>query len=108
MIIQGKLRKRLHFFEVIETKNEHQEIVKKLLFMFATRGEPVSNEISKNIASEGENYSKTYSFRTRYKKRIKPEMIIRVDGVDLEIENIDNIDGLNRELIINAVNYIQN
>ena len=108
MIMPGRLTKRLRFFEVVEIKNEHQAIVKSLVYLFAARAEPISNDTSKNISNDGENYSKSLSFRTRYKKRINSEMIIKVDGLELEIDSIESIGALNTELIINAVNYIQN
>nr|WP_136252874.1 head-tail adaptor protein [Ningiella ruwaisensis] len=103
----GRLRKRICFYNVVETKNEYNETEENLIYAFSSRAEPVQSEVSRNISSDGDDFSKTYQFRLHYKRSIKSGMVIKVDNEEYEITNVENIRGLNQEIIIDAVNYIQ-
>jgi len=107
MIMAGRLTKSIQFSTVLRTKNEFNETVKKLIPIFRTRAEPFQSEISRTIVSEGGDFSKVYNFRLRYNRQIKDDLIITVDGQNLQITNIENVNGLNKELTIDAINYIQ-
>lgn len=107
MIKSSRLNKRLNFSEVIETENDYGEVIKTLKFRFSIFGEPVQQESQREINSDGSDYSKVYVFRIRYKPQINQKLIITVDGQDLQITNIENVKHRNREMIIDAINYIQ-
>jgi|GEM_PF-6364278 len=107
MIIAGRLIKLLEFSEVIKTKNEYSETEQTLRPLFRTRAEPIQSETSRTITSDGGDVSKIYNFRLHYKKRIVNGLVITIDGQNLQITDIDNVRGENREIIIDAINYIQ-
>ncbi|MFW8589821.1 head-tail adaptor protein [Glaciecola sp. 2405UD65-10] len=107
MILSGRLKKHLLFSEVIKTRNEYNETIETLSSILSTRGEPVSSEVSKGITSDGSDHQKVSVFRIRYNRRVKEGLIITVDGQNFEITSIDATDPTQREMLIDAVNYIQ-
>lgn len=69
--------------------------------------EVMESETVRTITNDGEDFSKVYAFRLRYSSRITKGQVISVNGDELIIEAIENVSGMNKELIINAVNYNQ-
>ena len=107
MISSGRLRQILEFYFVSYDKNEYNESVKTLSYQFRTRGEQIQSETETGFNSDGTDISGVAKFKVRYNRSIKTKMVIRFEGQDFEITNIENAFGRNREILIDAINYIQ-
>lgn len=107
MISSGRLRQILEFYFISYDKNEYNESVKTLIYQFRTRGEQIQSETETGVNADGTDISGVARFKVRYNRNIKTKMVVRFNGEDFEITNIDNSFGRNREMLIDAINYIQ-
>ena len=107
MISSGRLRHTIEFYSVTTVKNEYNESIESLTYQFSTKSEQLQSETETSINSNGTDIAGVASFRVRYNQKIKTNMVIRFNGEDFQITNIDNRFGKNRELNIDAINYIQ-
>ena len=107
MINAGRLRQLLEFYSVVTVKNDYNESENTLKYLFRTKGEQIQSETETGVNADGTDISGIVSFRVRYNRRIKTKMVVKFNGEEFVITNLDNRFGRNRELNIDAINYIQ-
>jgi SPP1 family predicted phage head-tail adaptor len=106
MIRAGKLRHTLTFKVKKETKDDYGSTIESFKDSFTAKAEVLDSRASSGIISDGQDLQKTTSFRLRYNRRIEETLFIEYKGDHYEIDSVENISGLNRELIIDAIKYV--
>ena len=106
MIQAGKLRHTLTFKIKTEVKNDYGENIDAFKPSFTAKAEVLDSTANTSIVSDGQDLQKSTSFRLRYNSRIKEPLFIEFKGDNYELESIENVNGLDRELIINAVKHV--
>lgn len=109
MIASRFLRNTVILVKIERTTNEYGELQLSYTNLKRIKVEVVTSEFSSNIVSDGENIEGTKTFRMRYTRDIRksPDIALRFDGDLYEITNVENVKERNKELIVNAANYIQ-
>ncbi len=108
MIISGNLRHKLTFQVIGEVENEYGEMVEGVTSEFPRFAEIIESESRANIAADGREVEDYKTLRIRYSADINAALNIAYGGISYEISRIENPKNQNRELIIDAVSYLQN
>jgi head-tail adaptor len=106
MIRAGKLRQLLKFKVKSETKNDFGETIEVLNTSFTSKAEVLESRSSNSIVSDGTELQKTTSFGLRFNSKIVETLFIEYKNDIYEIQTVENVNGLDRELIIDAIKYV--
>lgn len=102
----GKLRHRINVIDYVESKNDLGEITKeplvyrKLWAKIESRMGKESKDINDKV-----NNVESFKIKIRYCKGINSNMMIEFRGKQYFIVSIDNYNMLNKEMILEVINY---
>lgn len=96
----GLLRHRIDFLKVVKTKNSFNESIDSFELVKSTPAGILKNKVVETSVADGIDSIDFKNFIVRYAKWINTDLVIRFDGKEYEIKNIDNPEHRNRELII--------
>lgn len=106
MIATRFMRHRITINEISISENDYGEKIETEVPLFTVSAELIDSEKNISINADGGDVADTKSFRIRYKSNINPKQTLTYKGVRYEIDSAENVKGLNKEIIINAVSYL--
>jgi len=101
----GKLNKRIAIERSVTTKNECNEPIETWHPLSAVWVQVISVQASKIEVGGADMTAHRLSILMRYRKDLHMNDSLLYQGKRYTIDELDNVDGADREIILGAVNY---